>query len=174
MLLILCYMLLVYGLWEVMTYKIVCPSKSARKAVGTYSVKKEKFYITLLLPLSKRICNYIPLTENKLEKLDITLKTVGFDDSAKVYICKAYSQSMFYFFIGIIVYFFYSPTFSILCFAFSILSYKQYMKKPFVKLEEKRKVIEKELARLSSTISNSLYTTKDVITILKNYTQVTS
>lgn len=160
------------GLYFIITEYILMPSQAARKAISSNRIVKDRSWIEIVLePLTKYLEAKVPWNEYKMEKLDLTLRTVGKEQTARRYCAEALSQAIA---IGI-----FAVPLSILFFPLALLpagaavySYLRDMKEPDKLLKIKRERIEAELPKFASTISNSLHTTKDVIKILRSYRKV--
>lgn len=160
------------GLYFIITEYILMPSQAARKAISSNRIVKDRSWIDIVLePLTKYLEAKVPWNEYKMEKLDLTLRTVGKEQTARRYCAEALSQAIA---IGI-----FAVPLSILFFPLALLpagaavySYLRDMKEPDKLLKVKRERIEAELPKFASTIANSLHTTKDVIKILRSYRKV--
>lgn len=160
------------GLYFIITEYILMPSQAARKAISSNRIVKDRSWIDIVLePLTKYFEAKVPWNEYKMEKLDLTLRTVGKEQTARRYCAEALSQAIA---IGI-----FAVPLSILFFPLALLpagaavySYLRDMKEPDKLLKVKRERIEAELPKFASTIANSLHTTKDVIKILRSYRKV--
>ncbi len=160
------------GLYFVITEYVRLPSIEARKVITSSKMTKDQSFISMLLkPIRSLIEKYYPWNDYKIEKLDLTLKTVGIQKTAKQYCSESMSQSLL---IGVfaIPLFFISPIVSVIGIGLAIYNYFRDMKKPEKQLKGKREKIEAELPKFASTISNSLRTTKDVVRILTSYRKV--
>ncbi|MFA9381180.1 MAG: hypothetical protein ACERKO_08975 [Acetanaerobacterium sp.] len=160
------------GMYFIVTEYVLLPSRDARKAISASRIVKDRSWIEVLLdPLTKFLEEKIPWNDYKMEKLDLTLKTVGKDQTARRYCAEAMAQAAAIAVFAFPLLFVFFPL-ALLPAGMAVFSYHRDMKEPDKLLKIKRDKIEAELPKFASTISNSLHTTKDVIRILTSYRKV--
>lgn len=160
------------GLYFVITEYVLLPSVEARKVITTTKLTKDQTWIEKLLePVTRFLEKNFPWNDYKMDKLDLTLKTVGNPKTSRRYCAEAMAQACSIGLFSVPVMFIF-PLLSLIPIGLAVYSYLRDMKTPEKQLKDKREKIEAELPKFASTISNSLYTTKDVVKILSSYRKV--
>ncbi len=160
------------GLYFIITEYVLLPSQGARKAISASRIVKDRSWIEILLePMTKYLEEKVPWNDYKMEKLDLTLRTVGKEQTARRYCAEAMAQAISIGAFALPLIFLFFPL-ALLPAGAAVFSYLRDMKEPDKLLKIKRERIEAELPKFASTISNSLHTTKDVIKILRSYRKV--
>lgn len=160
------------GAYFILTEYLLMPSKGARKAITVSKVKDDRRLLDVIIePMARMLEKSFPWNEYQLERLGQTLKTIGETVSARRYSANALSKSIV---VGAFAFpmMLLSPLLLFPPIIFAVIAFIKQMSEPDKLLKIKRERIEAELPKFASTIANSLFTTKDVIKILRSYRKV--
>lgn len=160
------------GLYYILTNYLLMPSRDARKAVSASNISKDRPWLEVVLdPAAAFIEQNFPWNEYQMERLGVTLQTIGKDITARRYCANALSQALALGLLALPLLIIFLPL-ALVPIGLAVFSYLKDMKEPEKLLKVKRERIEAELPKFASTISNSLRTSRDVVRILTSYRKV--
>ncbi len=166
--------LLTLGLYFVLTAHLPCVYKPAAAALRKRAPKPPNFTERLTSKMAHTILPLVSIDDPaKYTQIQEGLKNTGSNDSPEIYKAKAISRSAILAGAVGLVLFPFSIFFGIALMAvLVVVFYKSEMKRLNKQLKERRQRIERELPQLASTISQSLRSTRDVVSILTSYRKI--
>lgn len=164
-------LLLVYGLYGVLTDYLTVPSKKARKAVLALKNTKTTFAESLTIPIAKRIVRFIQLEEGRRVMLQRKLYSAEIHYTPEFYVAKAIAESIVVALFAIPAYFI-MPLISVVCIVMGISVYFKRLQELDEIIREKSEKINGELVLFASTIKQQLAASRDVMRILESFRKI--
>lgn len=170
---ILQFFIFFFAIYQCISSFVKIPSKKASKLTMSYIAKEgtHKTRDMYLLDIASYLVPYIRLSEYKRERIKSQLKITGTHLTPELHTAFIYTKVCFYILIGSI--FLIIPNIGIIIFAICLFlginTYFVESSRLDVLIRQKRSSIEKELPRLTNTITQELNYTRDIIRILENY-----
>jgi Flp pilus assembly protein TadB len=151
------------------------PTKRINKtflAVSKKGKKKEKILEILIIELSEKLGVFIKLGRYKKKKLKSSLKSVGLNITPEIFIAKALVKAGLILLSAILMFFIF-PIIAPVNIIIAILVFFKEIRSVDEFLKKSREEIENELPRFVNTLSASLKSTRDVVSILEIYKEST-
>jgi pilus assembly protein TadC len=151
------------------------PTKRINKtflAVSRKGRKKENILEVYIIELSEKLGSLIKLSQYKKKKLTSSLKSVGLNMTPEIFIAKAYVKAGFIL-LSVILAFVFLPIIAPVNIVITILVFFKELGSLDEFLRKSRNEIENELPRFVNTLSASLKSSRDVVSILEIYKEST-
>ncbi len=161
------------GLYYILTGIIVLPTMESKKAINSLVQDKVSIADQLIIPLANRLEKHIQLDELRRATLKTKLYSAELHCTPEYYVAKATATGLVFMLLAIPCYII-TPIISLVCILFGILLYFQEINKVDDIIKKKREKIEGELVLFSTTIKQSLATSRDVLHILDSFRKVCS
>ncbi|MDL2233851.1 secretion protein F [Ruminococcaceae bacterium OttesenSCG-928-L11] len=161
------------GLYLVLAGLLRLPTFATTRAViqaGRMDRKKTKNLDALILELSSRLSRFIPMDKYKRRRTEATLKSAGIKLTPETFMARAIVKAALVL-LGIIPAMLIFPIVVPVVVFLAITVFFKEIKSADEALKKKRDEIEYELPRFVSTISQSLKSSRDVLSILEKYRQ---
>lgn len=159
------------GLFYIITEFIVMPSSKSRRAVNLLFKESISFSEQFSLPIANRIVRFITLDKVRRNSIQIKLNAAEIRCTPEFYVARSIAE-------GIVIVLFAVPMLwimpiaSICCIVFGVLVYFQSMQKADRIIKQKRENIETDMVLFSSTICQTLSTSRDVLKMLQSFRSV--
>lgn len=127
-----------------------------------------KDFEAYVMTWATKLARYVKINEFKRVRLEHTLKAASIDLTPEEYVARAYVKAGVYAVI-MIPFFFLLPVINILLLVLMVLTYLRESGRADEILKEKKEQIEGELYRFTSTLTQELKNSRDVLSILENY-----
>lgn len=159
------------GLYLIITEFVISPSSKARKSINFMLKEKVSFIDQFSLPLANFIVKYIKLDKIRRRMLKMKLTSAEIKSTPEMYVAKAISNGIV---IGVfaVPMLYIMPVVSVCCAAGGVLVYFASMQEADVIIKKRRESIETDLVLFSSTITQSLATTRDVLKIFRSFRNI--
>lgn len=167
---------LALGLYFIIADRLKIPYLKSSKAImnmGRSDRKLTKSLEAIVMDLSMKLANFIPMDRYKKNRLSATLKAAGIKMTPECYQAQAIIKALA---VGLLalpclaVFPLISPVVLVLA---ALVYFKEYQKAE-TKMQNKRGEIETELLRFVSTIEQELKTSRDVLSILESFKKSTT
>lgn len=168
---ILGFILLAYGLYQVFADFLNVPSYGAKKAILALEGKKKSLLESLTIPLAQKIEPHYKMDEQKKSSIQRKLYSAQIHYSPEFYMSKAAAEGIVVACFAVPMYFIF-PLLSIVCIVLGISIYYKYIEDLDEIIRKKSEKIDGELAMFASTIKQQLATSRDVMKILVSYRKV--
>lgn len=168
---ILGFILLAYGLYQVFADFLDVPSHGAKKAVLAIDGSKKSLLESLTIPLAQKIEPHYKMDEQKKSSIQRKLYSAQIHYSPEFYMSKAAAEGIVVACLAVPMYFIF-PLLSIVCIVLGISIYYKYIEDLDEIIRKKSEKIDGELAMFASTIKQQLATSRDVMKILVSYRKV--
>lgn len=159
------------GLFFIITEFIVMPSVKSRRAVNLLFKESISFSEQFSLPIANRIVKLMTLDKVRKNSIQIKLNAAEIRCTPEFYVAKSIAE-------GIVVALFAVPMLwimpiaSICCIVFGVLVYFQSMQRADRIIRQKRENIETDMVLFSSTICQTLSTSRDVLNMFQSFRNV--
>lgn len=167
---------LALGLYFIIADRLKIPYLKSSKAImnmGRSDRKLTKSLEAIVMDLSMKLANFIPMDRYKKNRLSATLKAAGIKMTPECYQAQAIIKALA---VGLLVLpcLAVFPLISPVVLVLAVLVYfKEYQKAENL-MQSKRGEIETELLRFVSTIEQELKTSRDVLSILESFKKSTT
>lgn len=171
LIIILLFITLSVGLYLTLVSGLRLPTLRSNKAIkdsGKKDIKLSDAIDIYLVAGSVKIAKFIKINEYKRVRLDNTLKAAGIDMTPEEYTAHAILKAGL-FLLPMIPFFFIFPLINIVFAILAVLTYVKEIGKADEMLKEKRERIECELYRFTSTLTQELKNSRDVLSMLEHY-----
>ena len=161
------------GIYLVAAGLLKLPTFATTRAViqaGRADRKKTKSMEALILELSSRLSRFIRMDAYKRRRMEATLKSAGIKLTPETFAARAFVKAGFAA-LGIIPALLVFPILAPILVFLAITIYFRETGSADAALKHKREEIDYELPRFVSTISQSLKSSRDVLTIMEKYRQ---
>lgn len=165
------FLLLAYGLYQVLSDFLNVPSRGAKKAVLAVERKKRTFFESLTIPLAERIETIYKMDEQKKSSLQKKLYSAQIHYSPEFYMSKALAEGLLVGLLAVPMYFIF-PLFSLLMIIIGILCYYRRIEELDEMIRNKSEKIDRELPMFADMIKQQLATSRDVMSILVSYRKI--
>lgn len=171
LLILLGFMMLAYGLYQVFADFLNIPSRGAKKAVLAIESKKQTLFESITIPLAQKIEPHYRMDEQKKSTIQKKLYSAQIHYSPEFYMSKAVAEGAVVACLAIPMYFIF-PLLSILCIVLGISVYYKHIEDLDEIIRKKSEKIDGELAMFASTIKQQLSSSRDVMKILVSYRKI--
>jgi len=169
---ILLFVFLVTGLYFTLAGALKLPTLRTGRAMAGVGKKKRAALSVLidesLMSLTVKLAKVIRINEYKRVRLDNTLKAANIDMTPEEYRAHAILKAGL-FILPVIPMFYILPAVNIALVLLAVLTYFKENGKAEEALKEKKEMIEAELYRFTSTLTQELKNSRDVLSILERY-----
>lgn len=171
LMIILGFVLLAYGLYQIFADFLNVPSRGAKRAVLALESKKKSLFESITIPLAQKIEPHYKMDEQKKSTMQKKLYSAQIHYSPEFYMSKAVAEGLVVACLAIPMYFIF-PLVSILCIVLGISIYYKHLEDLDEIIRKKSEKIDGELAMFASTIKQQLATSRDVMKILVSYRKI--
>lgn len=169
---LLLFVFLASGLYFTLAGALRLPTlRTGRAMAGASKKKKAALSVIIdesLMSLTVKMARFIKINEYKRVRMDNTLKAANIDMTPEEYTAHAILKAGL-FLLPIIPCFFIMPVLNIAFILLAVLTYFKENGKADQLLRDKKEMIEGELYRFTSTLTQELKNSRDVLSILERY-----
>lgn len=163
---------LLSGLWAVVSDRLPGAYPPAKAAIKARQSKKAFELALWEEKLAKKILPGIHIEQVTRSRLAEALSNLEHTETPEHYKARVYAKAIIYTLPSLLLFLFSLPLGFTVSLTVFYLTYQGEYRKIFRETEKRRREIERELPQFAATIRQALNTTRDISSILKNYSEI--